>query len=178
MHTPMNESPTFTPLTDTTHAAAVEQMMATLYTEDPSAHPILSANFRRTIDTLLTDPAAGRIILFTQDSTPLGYAILIPYWSNEFGGRLIMVDELFVLPAHRGQGIAKQFFAHLKSTRPMNAVGLALEATPTNTRAQKLYQSLGFHPRKNSAMICTWSDMKSSEADDGHKTAPAGAKSS
>ena len=155
---------TFTALTDIGHAATVASMMASLYAEDPSPHPIGQANFHRTIETLLTSPASGQIILFTQSAAPVGYAILIPYWSNEFGGRILIVDELFVLPDHRGQGIAKIFFAHLKSTRPMQSVALALEVTPTNTRAQKLYQSLGFHPRKNAAMICTWNELMTSSA--------------
>jgi hypothetical protein len=30
-----------------------------------------------------------------------GYALLIPYWSNELGGTLLYVDEIFVIPEAR-----------------------------------------------------------------------------
>jgi hypothetical protein len=43
----------------------------------------------------------------------LGYALLIPYWSNEFGGVLLFVDELFVLREVRNRGIGHSFFRFL-----------------------------------------------------------------
>ncbi len=37
--------------------------------------------------------------MFHEGVQLVGYAILIPYWSNEFGGNLLFIDELFVSPA-------------------------------------------------------------------------------
>ena len=73
--------------------------------------------------------------------------MLIPYWSNEFGGTLLFVDELFVDEAFRGRGIARSFLAFVAEQRPYQAVALALEVTPRNVRARALYESLGFHQR-------------------------------
>ena len=147
---------TFMTLTDMTYASVVEDMMAALYTEDPAAHPIDPAGFRRTIEHFVHNPTSGSIVLFTDAGDPAGYAILIPFWSNEFGGQLVFVDELFVMPEYRGRGIARAFFTHLRATRPGNAMGLALEVTPGNVRAQKLYASLGFQTRKNLLQFCVW----------------------
>ena len=84
-----------------------------------------------------------------------GYALLIPYWSNEFGGTLLFVDELFVDEAHRGQGIARSFLTFLAGDRPYRAVALALEVSPRNERARALYESLGFHQRHHEMMTRT-----------------------
>lgn len=165
MHATMHAFPTFATLADMTHGALVESMMAALYAEDPAAHAVDPAGFRRTIETLVREPAAGRIVLFEECGVPVGYAILIPYWSNEFGGRLIVVDELFVIPERRGRGIGKAFFAHLRATRPMESVGIALEVTPGNARARKLYAALGFSPRKNSLHVCAWRDLRAEAAE-------------
>ena len=81
-----------------------------------------------------------------------GYALLIPYWSNEFGGTLLFIDELFVIAQARSRGIARQFFAFLAASRPFRAVALALEVDPTNERAKNLYESIGFECRPYSTL--------------------------
>ena len=81
-----------------------------------------------------------------------GYALLIPYWSNEFGVTLLFIDELFVIAQARSRGIARQFFAFLAASRPFRAVALALEVDPTNERAKNLYESIGFERRPYSTL--------------------------
>jgi GNAT superfamily N-acetyltransferase len=144
---------TFQVMQDRKHFAEVARMMARLYAEDPSQHPVNPRSFPKTLRFLLANPTRGRVILFKLYRQLVGYALLIPYWSNEFGGTLLFIDELFVLSDHRGQGIAKSFFSQLKLKPPFNAIALALEVTRANRRAQKLYRSLGFTPRTNEILV-------------------------
>jgi GNAT superfamily N-acetyltransferase len=92
-------------------------------------------------------------VLFVQQDGVCGYAILIPYWSNEFGGVLLFVDELFVDATMRGQGVAQAFFAFVDETRPYDAVALALEVAPRNKGARALYERLGFSDRYHGMMV-------------------------
>jgi GNAT superfamily N-acetyltransferase len=144
---------TFSPICDAFHGPAVSEMMRGLYQEDPASHPVDEAHFQRTIAHLLAHPEAGQIVLFMDGKTPAGYAVLISYWSNEFGGNLLFIDELFVSQSHRGKGIAKQFFGYLEQNPPAGTVALALEVTPANAKARGLYESLGFAKRKNDVLI-------------------------
>jgi GNAT superfamily N-acetyltransferase len=96
------------------------------------------------------DPSHGRIVLFGEGASLRGYALLVPYWSNEFGGTLVVVDELFVTPRARNRGIARSFFRFLGEERPFEAVALALEVSPANTGARRLNESVGFTCRRNS----------------------------
>jgi GNAT superfamily N-acetyltransferase len=128
-------------------------MMRALYEEDPPSSPVDPARFAATVETLLAEPSRGSILLIEERSTTCGYAILIPYWSNEFGGTILYVDELFVVPQARNRGIAHQFFDFLAKTRPFDAVALALEVSPANERARRLYESVGFAPRRNVTLI-------------------------
>jgi ribosomal protein S18 acetylase RimI-like enzyme len=75
-----------------------------------------------------------------------GYALLIPFWSNELGGSVCVVDELFVLPEHRGQGHGQSLFAAIEQGDVWSApiVAIALGVTPNNDRARRLYERLGF----------------------------------
>jgi ribosomal protein S18 acetylase RimI-like enzyme len=133
------------------HKAELLAMMRSLYSEDPGAS-VDPSRFPLTIDFLFAHPLRGRIVLFTQDGSIRGYALLIPYWSNEFGGTLLYVDEIFVIAEARNAGIGRSFFKFLEETRPFEAVALALEVSPDNVAARRLYESLGFSQRSNSTL--------------------------
>jgi GNAT superfamily N-acetyltransferase len=147
-------------MTDQTSSAEVMHMMRGLYSEDPAdaGNAPGDAEFNRTIEFLLTTPERGRIILFAEANTIHGYALLIPYWSNEFGGTLLFVDELYVKPDSRSRGIGRQFFEFVRDTRPCDAIVCALEVSPTNHRARQLYTSIGFTPRNYTMMVCRFAD--------------------
>ncbi len=142
----------FVAMTDRTHADDVLRMMHALYAPD---EPAARDRFPRTIDTLLADPSRGRIVLIDVGGRVGGYALLIPYWSNEFGGTLLFIDEIFVEETFRGQGIARSLFEFVATTRPFDAVALALEVAPYNTRARALYERVGFVQREARMMTRT-----------------------
>lgn len=152
----------FETMKDLRRQADVVAMMHSLYSEDEAATPVDRSNFPRTVEQLLRQPACGRIVLFTDAGALCGYALLIPYWSNEFGGTLLFIDEIFVAEEERSRGIATRFFEFLKRERPFEAVALALEVSPGNARARKLYESLGFTLRSNSMLTLHLSDYSGS----------------
>lgn len=143
----------FHSLTRDRPADEVIAMMRALFDEDPASEPVDTSRFPATIETLLADPSRGTILLIEERAVTRGYAILVPYWSNEFGGTILYVDELFVMPQARNRGIAHQFFEFLSRTKPFDAIALALEVSPANERAHRLYESIGFWTRRNSTLI-------------------------
>ncbi len=143
----------FVPLTRDRPAGPVLAMMQALFDEDPPSSPVDASRFPATIELLLAEPSRGTILLIEEGPVTRGYAILIPYWSNEFGGTILYVDELFVVPEARNRGIAHQLFEFLSMTKPFDAVALALEVSPANERAQRLYESIGFSTRRNSTLV-------------------------
>jgi GNAT superfamily N-acetyltransferase len=134
-------------MTDRHHALQVLGMMRELYATDAPELNVNPEKFPATIDRLLEEPSRGRILLFMRDDALAGYALLIPYWSNEFGGIVVLVDELLVETDYRGQGIASAFFRFIERDRPFDAVALSLEVSPKNTRARDLYEGMGFAAR-------------------------------
>jgi GNAT superfamily N-acetyltransferase len=134
----------FSVMADFTHGEAVAAMMKQLYEEDRSERDVDHSKFPANIEYLVAHPAAGQIVLFCESGEVRGYALLVPYWSNEFGGRLLFVDELFVVAEFRGRGIGRSFFRYLERERPFGPVALALGVNSGNERARRLYESLGF----------------------------------
>ena len=142
----------FTVMTDLQRAEDLLSMMRALYAEDEAATPTDQSRFAANIEFLVSHPSRGRIVLFHAEGSLCGYALVVPYWSNEFGGTLLFIDEMFVVPEARNRGIGRSFFRDLDETRPFEAVALALEVSPGNHRARRLYESLGFRPRRNSTL--------------------------
>jgi ribosomal protein S18 acetylase RimI-like enzyme len=129
---------------DLKHRDEVAAMMRSLYEEDRSGRDVDHSRFASGIEYLISHPSVGQIVVFYEGSQVRGYALLVPYWSNEFGGRLLFVDELFVASGFRGRGIGRSFFRHLEEDRPFGPVALGLAVNPGNTGARRLYGSLGF----------------------------------
>ncbi|WP_319562692.1 GNAT family N-acetyltransferase [Marispirochaeta sp.] len=86
-----------------------------LYHEDPGERPIWPENIHKTIESLTKHPDRGSIIVFDNAGAVIGYAILINYWSNEFGGNIINIDELYIKDEYRSQGIGTRFIEYLKN---------------------------------------------------------------
>ena len=88
-------------------------------------------------------PDKGRILVFEHEEQVVGYAIILFFFSNEFGGDVIDIDELLIDSRHRGSGAGSQFFTWLESEYP-RCVALTLQVAPYNTGACKLYERRGF----------------------------------
>lgn len=153
----------------------VAAMMVSLYVEDPSPHVVDRAGACRTLRRLLAEPVRGRCVVLVGErpdvgaeerageggggSGPagpaVGYALLCSFWSNELGGEICVVDEIYVAPPGRGQGLATRFLGALTTgALPFfaDAVAYELEVTPQNARARALYERMGFQPKKNATL--------------------------
>jgi GNAT superfamily N-acetyltransferase len=142
----------FVDLTDLRLKEPILAMMRALYAEDEAESQVDQSRFAASIEFLVSHPSQGRIVVFREGGSPRGYALLVPYWSNEFGGILLYIDEIFVVAEARNGGIAHRFFGYLAEKRPYGAIALALEVGPSNGHARRLYESLGFRLRRNSTL--------------------------
>lgn len=130
----------------------VRRFVAHMYQEDSAAHsgePDIEKTYRHFAE----HPDTGRVVVFSAGGELAGYAIIVYFWSNEFRGNIIDIDEVYVAPPFRSRGIGKQFFEWLKQTHETSAVGWSLQVSETNRRARELYEQLGFAPSPNQHMI-------------------------
>jgi GNAT superfamily N-acetyltransferase len=134
----------FSIMADLENRDSVAAMMREFNEEDRAVFAIDQTRFASSIEQLIADASAGQIVLFLDGSELRGYAVVVPYWSNELGGRLLFVDELFVVPEFRSRGIGRRFFNYVERQLPFGIVGLGLGVNPQNRRARRFYESLGF----------------------------------
>lgn len=130
-------------------AAVLEDMVLALYEEDPPGETMSREKVRATVRELERNPAKGRITVFVAEGSVVGYAIVLALWSNEHGGDVGMVDEMYVKPTWRSRGIASAFLDHLAGPDAPPLKALLLEVTPANDRAMALYRRKGFRPDPN-----------------------------
>lgn len=130
----------------------VAELVQCLYREDPSDRPVRLPQILKTLERLSTYPELGCVMILECGGEIAGYSILINFWSNEFGGNVCFIDELYVKKEFRGKGLASGFIKYLAGIKFADSVALRLEVTPDNINARKLYERLGFKPHKNDTL--------------------------
>lgn len=104
----------------------------------------------RALDALLSDPSLGSVFLLREegaapDAPPLGHLVLTRGHSLEFGGRFLLLDELYLVPAIRGRGEGRRALDFAaRQARESGAQALRLEVSRENHRALAAYRRVGF----------------------------------
>lgn len=94
---------------------------------------------------LLERPAIGKIWMLRSGGSIAGYLIAIIGFGVEFGGRYVLLDELFIRPGFRGHGQWRVGFAEVERWALSEGIGaLRLEVNHHNTKAKSLYLGYGF----------------------------------
>ncbi|HLO04610.1 MAG TPA: GNAT family N-acetyltransferase [Symbiobacteriaceae bacterium] len=85
------------------------------------------------------------ILLAYMAERAVGFTQLYPLFSSVSMERLWLLNDLFVQPDLRGQGVGEALLEQAAAlSQAMGAKGLALETGVTNQGAQRLYERLGF----------------------------------
>ncbi len=126
-------------------------LAALFYRSDAVLAPVPAEHHRRAFAELMRSNDYLEGYLLECDGEAAGYALLIKTWSQEAGGPVVWIDELFLLPAYRSRGLGTEFFRYLEQHVP--AAAYRLEVEPENERARALYARLGFEPLPYSQMI-------------------------
>lgn len=132
----------------------VVELYLALYREDPGSVSPDPSRARRTLELFRGAPARGRCLVLEETGIVEGYALLVPYWSNELGGLICTIDELYVGPGARGRGRATELLGSLASgawgwDAP---VALELEVSRSNPRGRALYLRSGFRRVENETL--------------------------
>lgn len=75
-----------------------------------------------------------------------GVVLANTHWSLKFGGRALWIEELYVTPDYRRQGVGRALVGKVVDFgRSHGFRGIDLEAYRGNTPASVLYRTMGFH---------------------------------
>jgi ribosomal protein S18 acetylase RimI-like enzyme len=130
----------------------VQQLVDQLYAADPNTQDV-TTDIKLTFLEFEKRPEKGQLIVFDDGGNIVGYCILIFFWSNEYGGNIIDIDEICVAREKRRSSLATDLIVWLERIFASNAVGFSLEIAHHNLAAQNLARKMGFSPVRNQHMI-------------------------
>jgi len=103
---------------------------------------------RQNLRYLLAHPAFGGVWLIRAGARAVGYLVVTLGYSFEFGGHDSFVDELYVVPEARAQGIGIRSLAFAEhAARRLGARWLHLEASDRKSGLYAFYERSGYVDR-------------------------------
>ena len=142
-------------LARTEEDAAVAEMSMALYGDAAATIGITRGQVLRTLERFRAEPLRGRALVLDSRGTLAGLCLLTSFWSNELGGEVCVIDELYLKEDWRGCGHATALVQALKTDRslwPEQPAAFELEVSPKNPDARRLYERLGFRDKHNATM--------------------------
>lgn len=131
--------------------AALLELQREFYEHE--GYPFDLAIAGRAMRELLSNPGFGRLWVMEHDGRMAGYLVVTFGFSLEFRGRDAFVDELFVAPWARGQGLGTTAIRVAEQTCLEAGIRtLHLEVEHTNERAKALYVRRGFYDHERHLM--------------------------
>ena len=129
------------------------EMAREFYHSDAVLHPVPDTYFERTADEALRSDVYAEIFLFECENEAAGYGLIAKTYSQEAGGMVWWIEEVYVREAFRSKGIGREFFAYLDKVQGSAVTRMRLEVEEDNTRAVALYKKLGYKPLEYAQMI-------------------------
>ena len=122
------------------------KMATDFYNSDAVIAPVPAENLENTFNEAMRSSEYVECYIIESGGQTAGFALLAKTFSQECGGMVTWIEELYIKPQFRGHGIGKEFFAFLQSSLSEGVKRFRLETEPENSGAIRLYKSLGFRP--------------------------------
>jgi len=106
---------------------------------------LTSQALERATRGLIEDHSLGRILTARLDGQLVGVAVISFLWTLEHGGPAAWLDEVYVEPARRRDGIGRKLVeAAMQIARDSGCIALDLEVDAGHEAAERLYERMGF----------------------------------
>ncbi len=118
-------------------------MMEDFYSSPAVLHAIPKENYIKTLNEVESNSSFADIFVLESEGERAGYALTAYTYSNEAGGKVVWIDELYVSPKFQGKGLGREFIRYIKSLFGEFA-RIRLEVEESNDGATRLYKREGF----------------------------------
>jgi ribosomal protein S18 acetylase RimI-like enzyme len=121
------------------------RMMRNLAEQEPGAYYFDEPVVREVLRKFLDSPELGQAWVFFESETPVGYIVLTFGYSFEYHGRDSFIDELYIEPQYRRQGIGRRAMQFVEErARELGVNAIHLEVYKGNDPAAELYRRAGY----------------------------------
>ena len=120
------------------------KMCMDFYNTDGVDHSIPVSNMEKTFNLLMEGLDFAKAYVCEKNNKTVGYILLALTYSNEAGGMVVWLDEIYVKPEFRSQGIGSELIDFVIEKYKNKISRFRLEITESKIGAKKLYLSKGF----------------------------------
>lgn len=114
-------------------------------------HPIPDSYIERTFKEYMKESPYIGIYVFMEKEQYVGYALIAKTFSQEAGGCMWWLDELYIREEFRSRGLGREFFALMEQEKGISR--FRLEVEEDNEKAIALYKRLGYQSLEYKQMV-------------------------
>ena len=107
-------------------------------------HPIQDSYMERTFEECTGERAYAKGYILEHEGQAAGYALVSKTFSQEAGGYVYWLEELYIREQFRSKGLGSEFFAYVEQNKEPGVTRFRLEVEPDNIRAAALYERMGY----------------------------------
>ena len=124
------------------------------YASPAVMHAVPKAYHERAFEELMRSDEYADGYILESEGKIVGFGLTAKTYSREAGGKVLWLEELFVLEEYRSCGLGREFFAMAEAeAREKGFARIRLEVEEENIRARSLYERLGYRPLGYSQMV-------------------------
>ena len=120
------------------------EMTGEFYTSDAVVHDIPKEHCEATFEELMRSDQYAKAYILEEEGKTAGYVLLSKTFSQEAGGLVLWVEELYLRPEFQGKGLGSKVLTQMDQLLGKQVRRLRLETEPDNERARDLYCRLGY----------------------------------
>lgn len=107
--------------------------------------PSAPDKYREYLKERLAKSEATVFIAYSSENEPVGFVLNYYTFSSVSLGKVIVLNDLFVAPSYRKQGIANNLIDYsIKLAKDTDSIRVDLATAKDNISAQALYEKIGF----------------------------------
>jgi len=107
--------------------------------------PSAADKYREYLNERLTNDEATVFIAYSLKKEPIGFVLNYHSFSSVSLGKVIVLNDLFVTPSYRKQGIANSLIdCSINLAKSTGSIRIDLGTAKDNLSAQSLYEKIGF----------------------------------
>ncbi len=130
------------------------RLSALFYASPAVAHPVPASYHADAFEELMRSDAYADGYMIEADGKTVGIALTAKTYSREAGGKVLWLEELFILDGYRSRGLGREYFAFIERYARENGFArIRLEVEAENVRARALYEKLGYLPLEYRQMV-------------------------
>ncbi len=122
----------------------VLEMMKVFYASNALLIHPEEAVLRKTLEDAIGAGPYVEGFVFCRGEELAGYGMVAKSYSTEMGGRCVWIEDIYIKPEFRGQGLGTGFLRFVEDRYRNWAVRLRLEAEEDNEKAMSVYRNAGF----------------------------------